>query len=191
MGNAGERRGAGGFRRLPERGSFGELRGMALFGSIATVRAQLPQAEKFAAAFAYLDKLFHEGSPESKRLRAMHVGESHRAELADGLFALEQVYLSKVRADGFFESHRKFVDVQVVVEGEEGMETADIARATVRRPYNAERDFIVYENTATASLLHVSAGQAALFFPPDVHMPGLCGDAGPTLVRKTVIKVPV
>lgn len=163
---------------------------MALFGSIVTVRAQAPQAEKFAAALAYAEAAMRVDTPEGKRLRAMQPGENGRVELAGGAFALDQVYLSKVRADGFFESHLKFIDVQVVIEGEEGMEVLDIARAVEKRPYNAERDFTVYDDAA-GSLLHVGAGQAAVFFPADVHMPGLCGGAGPALVRKTVIKVPV
>jgi YhcH/YjgK/YiaL family protein len=164
---------------------------MALFGSIPTVRAQMPGAEKLPAVFDYLAEVARADTKAGARLRAMAEGETQRIELAGGAFALEQVYRSKVRADGFFESHRKFADVQVVIEGEEWMEVADIARATVRRPYNEERDFIVYDDCAASGVLHVGAGQAAVFFPPDVHLPGLCGNDGPKLVRKTVVKVPV
>lgn len=164
---------------------------MALFGSIPTVRAQMPGAEKLAPVFDYIADLARPETSAGARLRAATDGDTHRVELAGGAFALEQVYNSKVRADGFFESHRKFIDVQVVIEGEEWMEVADISRATVRRPYNEERDFIVYENSRANGVLHVIAGQAAVFFPQDVHLPGLCGNDGPTLVRKTVVKVPV
>ena len=164
---------------------------MALFGSIPTVRAQMPGAEKHPAVFDYLADLARPETKAGARLRAAAEGDAHRVELPGGAFALEQVYRSKVRADGFFESHRKFIDVQVVIEGEEWMEVADITWATERRPYSEERDFIVYENGLASAVLHVSAGRAAVFFPPDVHLPGLCGNGGPALVRKTVVKVPV
>lgn len=163
---------------------------MALIGSITTVQAQVPRAEIFAAAFDYLAEVFQPGSAAAKRLRALGIGETGRVELSGGAFALEQAYNSKVRADGFFESHRRYIDVQVVVEGEEVMELVDLARATVKQPYNPDRDLIVYADAAGSSL-RLGAGEAAVFFPADVHMPGLCVTCDPVLVRKTVVKVPV
>ncbi|MEI7551162.1 MAG: YhcH/YjgK/YiaL family protein [Verrucomicrobiota bacterium] len=164
---------------------------MALHGALDPVRAQVAPLEIFGPAFAYLDELFRDGSPAAARLRGLAAGDSQRIELAGGSFALEQVYPAKVRADAFFESHRKYIDVQVVFEGVEAMELADIARLTTRQPYHAERDVIVYADCPDASVLRVRAGEVAVFFPADGHMPGLRTDAAPTLVRKTVIKVPV
>jgi YhcH/YjgK/YiaL family protein len=164
---------------------------MALLGSIATVQAQVPRADAFAAAFGYLAELFQPGSPAAVRMKAIAVGETNRIELAGGAFVIEQVYNSKVRADGFFESHRKYIDVQAVFEGAELMEIVDIARAVVRQPYNPERDFIIYEDCSETSALRVGVGEAAVFFPSDVHMPGLCVTREPAVVRKAVVKVPV
>lgn len=164
---------------------------MAIFGAMATVRAQATSPLAFAAAFDYLGDVFREGSSASVRLRGILVGETQRIELGGGVFALEQVYRSKVRADGFFESHRKYIDVQVVFEGVEWMEIADIAVTTVRQPYNPERDFIVYQDVPETTALRVGPGEVAIFFPADVHMPGLCGKSDPMVVRKTVVKVPV
>ena len=164
---------------------------MAIFGSMATVRAQTSPPMAFAAAFDYLGDLFREGSSAALRIRGIAVGETQRIELAGGAFALEQVYRSKPRAEALFESHRKFIDVQVVFEGYEWMDVADIASTLVLRPYNAERDFIIYENLPEVSSLRIEAGDVALFFPTDVHRPGVCGETGPMIVRKTVVKVPV
>lgn len=163
---------------------------MALFGSMATVQAQLGTDARFAAAFGYLRELLRPGGTGA-RLAAAAPGETHRVELAAGAFALEQVYLSKRRPDGFFESHRTYIDVQVVVAGEEWMEVAGIDRLVVRQPYNADRDVIMYEDCGNASILRLQAGEAAVFFPVDGHMPALCGAGAPAIVRKTVIKVPV
>jgi YhcH/YjgK/YiaL family protein len=165
---------------------------MALFGSIASIRIQAAHAAgRFAAAFAYLDDLFRPDSPVAVRLRALTEGETRRIELTGGAFALEQAYRSKARAEGFFESHRRYIDVQVVFDGEEIMEVGVRGRMTVSRAYDAERDLIVYLDTTAASRLRLGAGEAAVFYPEDVHMPSLCLPAGPALVRKTVIKVPV
>jgi YhcH/YjgK/YiaL family protein len=80
--------------------------------------------------------------------------------------------------------------VQVIVAGEEAMEVEDITRLTVAEPYLEPRDLIKYADTASASRLRMRAGDVAVFFPVDGHMPCLQLN-GPLLVRKTVVKVPV
>lgn len=164
---------------------------MALFGSVPTVRAQAPQTPAFATAWTYIEELLRPGSAVHQRLGALGVGTSQRHDLANGVFAIEQVYDTKPRADGFFESHRKYIDIQVVVTGEEVMEVMDAGGATMRDPYNDERDFIVWKDAPNASVLRVSGGEATIFFPADVHMPSLRTGAQPVVVRKSVLKVPV
>jgi YhcH/YjgK/YiaL family protein len=164
---------------------------MAILGTFATVRAQAPQSAGFVAAFKYVEELLREDSPARARLRGIAAGSSSKVELAAGAYAVEQVYLSKARPEGFFESHRKYIDVQVVVEGEELMEVVDIGRIEVREPYSAERDVILYGDAAGASSVRLAAGDVAVYFPVDVHMPGLRARAEAGLVRKTVVKVPV
>lgn len=164
---------------------------MSLFGSVTTVRGQAPQTPGFVAAFAYIEELMRPNSTARTRLRGMACGKSHKIELEGGAFAIEQVYETRLRADGFFESHLKFIDVQVVVEGDETIEVIDASRIAVREPYVAERDLIIYVDTVDASELRLLAGEAAIFFPVDVHMPSLRLHSAPTLVRKTVVKIPV
>lgn len=164
---------------------------MAQFGSLASLREQngTPQ---FAAAFAYAADALRAGSPVHARIAAMPAGTSERVELGGGVFAMEQVYAAKPRAEGFFESHRKYIDVQVIVAGIEAMEVEDIARLRVTAAYDPERDLLKYDPaTPDAARLVLRAGEAALFFPSDGHMPSLQVDGKPTLVRKTVVKVPV
>jgi biofilm protein TabA len=164
---------------------------MALFGSLATLRHQAPQTSGFAIAFAYAEDLMHPESTARSRLRGIASGGAQRVELTGGVFAMEQVYETKPRGDGFFESHRKYIDVQLIVEGEELMEVVDASRIAVRDSYVAERDLIIYRDVATASQLRLVAGEAAIFFPVDVHMPSLRLRDGSALVRKAVVKVPV
>lgn len=164
---------------------------MALLGSLATLRAQAPHSSGFATAFAYVEELLRDGSPAAQRIRRIGTGDTERHDLGGGVFVIEQAYETKLRADGFFESHRKYIDVQTLVEGEELMEVADIARMHERQPYNPDRDLIVYNDSSEASLLKLYPGLSAIFFPPDVHMPTLRIRAAPVLVRKSVVKVPV
>ncbi|MBI3884937.1 MAG: YhcH/YjgK/YiaL family protein [Opitutae bacterium] len=163
---------------------------MAQFGPYATLVTQLPYSAQFAAAFGYVAEMLRPGSAARARIDALAPGHSGKIELAAGAFAIEQAYFTKPRAEGFFESHRKSIDVQVVVAGEESMEVEDISRLAVTHAYDVERDLIKYADTAAASRLALRAGDLALFFPADAHMPSL-QLGGPVLVRKTVVKVPV
>ncbi len=163
---------------------------MALYGSLESVRTQVPRTDGFSTAFAYVEELLREGSPVQARVRAVAAGEAKKIDLGGGALVIEQAFESKLRAEGYFESHRKVIDVQVVLDGEELMEVADIARMTVRQPYEADRDLIIYEDSTDASLFRVFPGQVAIFFPTDAHMPTLRVRAAPVLVRKAVVKIP-
>ena len=163
---------------------------MALFGSLLAIRQHLAGSNGFAPALAYVAEALDPKSEAYRRIIRLEEGASEKVELAAGSFAIEQVYLSRIRAEGFFESHRKYIDVQVIVAGAEFMEVEDIGRLLVAEPYNEERDFIKYADTLTASRLRMRAGDVAVFFPVDGHMPCLQLDR-PCLVRKTVVKVPV
>jgi biofilm protein TabA len=164
---------------------------MALYGSFETIRAQALPTPGFAIAFAYLTELLRADSAARQRIRAISPGEAKKIDLGSGVYAVEQVYETKPRADGFFESHRKYIDVQALVEGEELIEVADLARMKIREPFSEERDLVLYTDAVDASQLRLFAGQVAIFYPVDVHMPTLRLGAGPTLVRKSVVKVPV
>lgn len=163
---------------------------MAVFGTLATVREQLAASPRFAVALAYVDELLRPGSPVQSRLGALAVGSSQRIELSEGVFVMEQAYLTKPRAEGFFESHRAHVDVQVVVAGEEIMEVVDAGRIEARQAFDPSRDLILYHDTAAASSWRMHPGEIGVFFPADVHMPGLRRGAEAVVVRKAVVKVP-
>jgi YhcH/YjgK/YiaL family protein len=180
-----------GFRGLPAPTGDHGLAVMALYGSFATVRAQAQSTPGFLTAFAYVGEVLRPGSPAARRLAGIAAGQSEKIDLGGGVFVIEQAYETKPRAEGFFESHRKYIDVQVVVAGEELMELADIDRMTVRDSYNPDRDLVTYNDHAGATLLRTKAGDAAIFYPADVHMPSLRLGSAPVLVRKAVVKVPV
>lgn len=164
---------------------------MASFGTVDRLAPRFPGPD-FALAFAYAAEALRAGSAVQARLLALSPGTGGRIDLGGGLFALEQAYDAKPRSAGFFESHRRYIDLQVVVAGVEAMEVADISRLRVTGEFDAERDLVVYAtDVADISRLVVAAGDAAVFFPEDGHMPSLRIEGRPALVRKTVVKLPV
>lgn len=163
---------------------------MAFLGSLVALRRRCAHLPEFQAAFAYAAEALAPGSPAHVRITALAAGESHRHELPGGAYAVEMAYLTKSRAEGFFETHRRYVDVQVVVTGAEVMELAAATELGVTQPYDEAKDFTKHTVAGAPSVLRVGPGHAAVFWPEDAHMPGLAVGQ-PALVRKTVVKVPV
>jgi YhcH/YjgK/YiaL family protein len=104
----------------------------------------------------------------------------------DSLFALLQEYNSKVRADGLWESHRRYADIQFIYEGEELLGCAPLASMRTTQEYVADEDYALYEGEG--QFFRLRAKEFAIFFPEDVHMPGLAVTQ-PARVRKIVVKV--
>jgi len=163
---------------------------MAIFGSVSTVRAQTAHLTWLQPAFIYIDEISKPETAAHRKLMSLAPGETFRRELIGGIFGLEQTYLTKPRAEATYETHRKYVDVQVVFEGEEFMEVADATGMTVRDAYNPDRDATFYHDVTYGNVLRLRKGEAAVYFPADAHK-GNVQVAGPLLVRKVVVKVPV
>jgi YhcH/YjgK/YiaL family protein len=163
---------------------------MALFGPLAALRGQLADSGRFAAALACAEECCLPGTALHGRLAGLAAGATDRVELPGGAFALLQAYLTKARAEGRWETHRAHIDVQTVVEGEEFLEVADRARLALEEDLTPAKDVIFYRPFAAGSVLRLSGGATAVFFPVDAHLGGLAVQA-PLLVRKVVVKVPV
>ncbi len=163
---------------------------MALFGSLETIRAQSALAASHPAAFAYLVEALTPGSAVHARLMAVPAEQTVRIELGDGVFVLEQAYLPKPRAEGRYESHLAHIDLQAIVAGRERMDVTETARLRVTEDLTPGRDLRFHEDAPGGSVLRVGAGEVAVFYPADAHMPSVA-DGEAVLVRKAVVKVPV
>lgn len=163
---------------------------MALFGSLSTVRSQLASSPAFEVAFAYAARCLAPGTAEAARLAAVPAGKTVRVELEEGVFALEQAYEAKPPAEGRWEAHERYVDVQVVVSGRELMGVIEVNELKLAEDYRTERDLMFFGAASGGSTLRVGPGGVAVFFPADGHMPSLA-DGPSGVVRKTVVKVPV
>jgi YhcH/YjgK/YiaL family protein len=105
----------------------------------------------------------------------------------DSVFALVQEYNTKPLEQGFWEAHRKYIDIQYVVSGEEHMGYANLAQLNAG-DYDAAKDFLPLHGDG--SFLRLPAGMFTLFLPEDAHMPGMAVDQ-PQPVKKVVVKVAV
>ncbi|MBK9096543.1 MAG: YhcH/YjgK/YiaL family protein [bacterium] len=104
----------------------------------------------------------------------------------ENIFALVSEYQTKPESEGKLEAHRKYIDVQFVIRGEELMGYSPIGMQQILEPYKEENDIAFF--TGDKSFSKVSEGMFAIFFTEDVHMPGIStGEISD--VKKLVIKV--
>jgi len=106
----------------------------------------------------------------------------------DNIFALISEYQTKAELEGKLEAHKKYIDVQYVIEGEELMGYTPLGEQEILEPYKEENDIVFFSGDKL--FIKVAKGMFAIFFPEDVHMPGIQIDKK-SLVKKLVIKVKV
>lgn len=136
--------------------------------------------ERFEKAFEFIKKAIDENL------------ETGKYEI-DGknLYASIQEYETKTEDRCKFEGHENYIDIQCIISGCEMMGSADISKAVANTEYNAEKDVMFYENYYKATYCVAQDGEYCIFFPHDIHRPGMAYQDVPTTVKKIVVKVHV
>ena len=125
---------------------------------------------------------FIESTPLSER-------SDGKYEINDqGAYVIIETYETKDVSDCFIECHRKYIDVQVVIEGIECVGVCHRS-ACDASPYDEEKDFQKLEGDT--ELLTLEAGSFMIFYPDDAHMPKVRYGGTSGRVKKAVFKVPV
>ena len=105
------------------------------------------------------------------------------------VFALVQRY-ETVKTDApKFEYHRKYIDIQYIVSGREVIGWIPVERMTITEAYDTEKDICFgIAPKKEITIVHLHAGQLAVFYPEDGHAPKLAAGL-PSTVFKIVVKV--
>ncbi len=104
----------------------------------------------------------------------------------DEIFARVKQNLTKSFEEGVWEAHRKYIDVQYMVEGSETFCFANIEQMHANTAYDSERDYWSFAGDGDSFVLN--EGSFAIFFPQDVHMTSIMIDR-PVRIKKVIIKV--
>ncbi len=107
------------------------------------------------------------------------------------LWASVQEYTSKLETEAKAEAHKNYIDIQYIVSGTEVIEGFDIDKATPKSEYNDVKDVMFYEDNVNSTKGILNADEYGIFFPRDVHKPGMCLNGKQDTVKKIVVKVKV
>lgn len=90
------------------------------------------------------------------------------------------------------ELHRKFIDIQLLIRGEEsldyGLGQPDLSRFD---EYRDEEDYQLTEEIEHKNSVVLQPNMFAIFMPYEPHTPGNWVNGKPKMLKKLVVKVPV
>ena len=131
---------------------------------------------RFAGGFAFLRRADVAQLPDGR-----HEIDGER------LFAVVSRDQGRGREQSLLEAHRRYIDIQFVISGEDCIGWLPIADCSrVSSPYDAEKDLEFFFDRPT-TWLAVTPGRFAVFYPEDAHAP--LATRGP--IHKAVVKVAV
>lgn len=134
--------------------------------------------ERFQAAIAYIKRVL--SGEEALQEHVELMGREVYASAQENTTTDERKW----------EAHRNYIDLQLVLEGEEWIDYAPVSQFPPEAKYLEEYDFLVADRVEPYTGLHLYPGYFGIFFPEDGHRPN--GAAGvPAKVKKLVVKIAV
>ena len=144
------------------------------------IHAKLQEAKDYLGIHPRLDRALALLTPEF----LASVGTVQQSLEEDRLYVTRFDYETVAEEESFFEAHRRYLDIHVMVRGRERVDISDPAGL---EEFTHQGDFWGYHGQAEQSLI-LKPGDFLVVFPGDAHRLKIAvGEAGP--VSKVVFKV--
>ena len=90
--------------------------------------------------------------------------------------------------DGFFEAHKKYIDIHIVFEGDENIGYFPASKAKVAKEYDAQGDCVILDGEAE-TFIHLKEGRFLALFPEEPHMALIKYGEKPATIKKVIFKI--
>ncbi|AUM02086.1 MULTISPECIES: YhcH/YjgK/YiaL family protein [Enterobacter] len=104
------------------------------------------------------------------------------------LFYLVSEDMTQPFAERRAEYHARYLDIQIVMKGQEGMTFSTLPHGTPDTNWLADKDIAFLPEGEQEKTVVLSEGDFVVFWPGEVHKP-LCAVGAPAQVRKVVVKM--
>ncbi len=112
--------------------------------------------------------------------------------LSDKVYANIETYNTKQALNGKFESHNNYIDIQILLSGEEYIYYRSIEGLKILEKYNEQKDITFYSNDIVDSeKVKLDGTNFMLIYPHEAHAPQISVSDSDKKVLKVVIKVKV
>lgn len=95
--------------------------------------------------------------------------------------------MTKEIKDAFFEGHKQYIDIHVVIDGEENLGFTPNLEMKLTKEYDAEGDYELFEGEVK-NFFHLTPERFVMFFPNEPHM-ALVKVNEVKKIRKVIFKV--
>lgn len=129
-----------------------------------------------------------------KYLRELTVSEEdigNKIIVNDTFFYSIQSYRTKPAIECELESHRKYIDIQIIVHGEEVVEFVDISRLTIKEKYDAEKDIMFWNIPQRMARATLREGDCIILYPENAHRGAMTKNSKSHQVLKIIGKVKI
>ncbi len=128
---------------------------------------------------SYINEL-NENSPETEMEPLC--GEDIKARVMS--------YSTKDISEAIFEAHKRYIDIQFTLSGEEGIGWIPEVMAQLHKDYDPENDVGFYRvDTSKINIIKNVPGQFMVLFPGEVHGAGIWLNNTIKSVKKAVVKI--
>lgn len=148
-----------------------------IIGNIHNLQSWLP--EELRLAIEHVKATVTEATPLGK----------HAID-GDRLFVLIAEDSTEPFAARRAEYHAKYLDIQIILHGQEGMTFSTQPAGKPDTDWLADKDIAFLPEGIQEKTVVLSEGDFAVFYPGEVHKP-LCAVGTPAKVRKAVVKLQV
>ena len=107
----------------------------------------------------------------------------------DDCFYMIQEYDTKEPSCGRYETHKNYIDIQIILRGEEEIRYETLDKLSVQTPYNAEKDIAFWNMTDEYDSVRLISGELSIIYPDEPHAPSLSARCGQSHVIKLIAKV--
>jgi YhcH/YjgK/YiaL family protein len=116
---------------------------------------------------------------------------THKTGNSDFYYIISTYNTSASMEEKPAEAHRKYIDLQYILYGEEKIGYADYRNTKMSlKEYNGETDIELFSRIEDESFFILKKDMYCIFFPEDVHRPGLT-NRETRGIRKIIVKIPV
>lgn len=130
-------------------------------------------SNKIEAALEYLKKL---------KISESDIGCKKIVD--DSFYYMVQSYKTRPVSESKLESHRKYVDIQIIVKGKEAMDIVDISRlSTVEEQYNDDADVMFWKPVSTMMQTVLREGDYIVLYPEHAHRGSILIDEAENVIK--------
>lgn len=118
--------------------------------------------------------------------------ELGKKELDEKNYANVDEYFTKSPENCRLEAHKKYIDIQLLLEGQEELDYISTDNLIVNEDYDTNRDVMFFEPPKKRlNSVILTPGNFVLLYPHEAHMPQMNYGNTSTKVKKVVVKIQV